>query len=83
MKAFAYCDGEIRFAFHTPEEAIEIADGPLSDLRPVIEGSARLAFDSETLLVPGVPEADDERAAVGELIAYSQRVRAALERRSV
>lgn len=49
--------------------------------RRVIEVSARHAYDGETLLVPGVPEAVDDDAAVTALIAWTRWVEPKLHAR--
>lgn len=72
--AYCYADGVILFGARIPNGALPIADGVESDLHRAIHGSARLAYDNETWLVPGVPEADDQFAGVDALIAYRERV---------
>lgn len=49
--------------------------------KDAIAAKARHAYDGETLLVPGVPEADDAEAALDALIAWEQRVLPCLARR--
>ncbi|MEW5728459.1 MAG: host nuclease inhibitor protein [Pseudomonadota bacterium] len=61
MKAFAYASGEIVFASDRPEGTLPIASGPERVLKNFISVRARHAYDGETLLVPGVPEANNER----------------------
>lgn len=46
----------------------------------VLDTLARHAYDGTTLLVPGVPEADNDDAALDALIAWCRRVRPSLER---
>lgn len=64
MIAYCFASGHIRFGQAVPAGAIEIARGRAGELREQITATARLAYDNETLLVPGVPEAsdDDEKA---------------------
>ncbi|MGO1072587.1 hypothetical protein [Lysobacter sp. CA199] len=64
MIAYCFASGHIRFGQIVPPGAIEIARGRADELREQITATARLAYDGETLLVPGVPEAsdDDEKA---------------------
>lgn len=70
MVAYCYADGEILFGATVPNGAIEIARGPELALRKHIAATARLAYDNETLLVPGVPEAADQDAKLDALIAH-------------
>lgn len=63
MIAYCWRTGRIDFGRTLPEGAIQIAKGPSKKLRPLIEVTARHAYDGKTLLVPGVPEADTEEHA--------------------
>lgn len=63
MHAYCFASGEIQFGRKVAEGAILIASGPAATLRSAIAPAARLAYDNETLLVPGVPEAADQKAA--------------------
>lgn len=47
----------------------------------VLETQARHAYDGKTILVPGLPEADDDDQALDALIAWCRRVEPALARR--
>lgn len=76
--AYCYADGVILFGRTVPAGALPIADGIESDLHRAIQGSARLAYDNETWLVPGVPEAGDQIEGVDALIAFRTRVHAHL-----
>lgn len=71
---FAYCwaSGVIEFGAKVPAGAIEIARGKERLLQKEIGATARLAYDNETLLVPGIPEATDQRAA-GDALAVHLR----------
>lgn len=73
---YAYCfaDGVIHFGPTIPDGALPVADGVESDLRRAIQGSARLAYDNRTWLVPGVPEAAHQFDGVDALVAYRRRV---------
>jgi len=64
MKAYAYRSGQIEFGNTVPSGALPII-GPdkRSIPRDRIEAGARLAYDGKTLLVPGIPEAEDDNAA--------------------
>lgn len=67
MKAYCWASGQIEFGRRVPEGAILMAEGPAKPLRDVIGATARLAYDNKTLLVPGVPEAPDEKQACDAL----------------
>jgi len=67
MKAWCWANGVIEFGKHEPIGAIEIAAGPAKPLRDFISARARHAYDGETLLVPGVPEAADQTEGVDAL----------------
>ena len=70
MYAFCWATGVISFGEIVPEGAIFIAFGPLKKVRALIWGTARLAYDGHTFLVPGIPEADDQIEARNALSAY-------------
>lgn len=70
MKAYAWRSGRIDFGRKTPEGALAIASGPAKKIKGVICVTARLALDGVTLLVPGIPEAANDDAALDALIAY-------------
>ncbi len=74
MKTFvASCDraGVIRFTRRLPRGTVPLLRGPLRTLRNRIEPVARHAYDGKTLLVPGVPEAPNENAAMDALIRWA------------
>lgn len=73
---YAYCfaDGVIDFGSTIPVGALPVADGIERDILRSIHGTARLAYDNETWLVPGVPEAADQFDGVDALAAYRKRV---------
>lgn len=73
--AYCWATGVIGFAATEPEGAITIASGPDKQVRELIAGTCRLAHDNKTWLVPGVPEAADQTAAVDALIAYRNWIR--------
>lgn len=67
MRAWCWANGVIEFGRHVPVSAIESASGPKRPLREYISVMARHAYDGETLLVPGVPEAEDQEHGVDAL----------------
>lgn len=82
MKHFAYCDrtGTIDFGTHLPEGRLPIAtvDHNQALLREAVEPLARRAYDNETLLVPGIPEADSPDQAIAALVTFRERVAKAM-----
>lgn len=70
MRAYCYASGLIEFGRHVPEGALPIARGPARKLRDFIDAVSRHAYDGETLLVPGVPEAPDQSAGLNALQAW-------------
>lgn len=65
--AYCYASGQIEFGLTIPVGAIEIARGTPRAVRRDITATARLAYDSKTLLVPGVPEAANQDQALAAL----------------
>lgn len=70
MRAYCYASGLIEFGARLPDGALPIARGRDKPLREFINGVARHAYDGETLLVPGIPEATDQDAALDALFAF-------------
>lgn len=75
MKAYCYASGLIEFGNRVPSGALPIARGPEKKLSAFIEVMARHGYStkvvkgrptkipgSETLLVPGVPESQDDQS---------------------
>lgn len=70
MKAYTWRSGRIDFGRKTPEGALEIVSGPAKKIKDVISATSRLAYDGVTRLVPGIPEAANDDAALDALLAY-------------
>lgn len=70
MRAYCWASGQIEFGSHIPEGALPIARGPARRVRGFIEAVSRHAYDGETLLVPGIPEAPDQSAALKALHSW-------------
>lgn len=68
--AFCWASGLIQFGTRLREGAIEIARGRKSIVRREITATARLSYDSKTLLVPGVPEATNQAEAAAMLMIH-------------
>jgi hypothetical protein len=73
--AYCYASGQIEFGRRVPDGAIQIARGPAAALRELIYGTARLAYDNKTWLVPGIPEAPDQKEAGDALGRYMDWIR--------
>lgn len=85
MRAYCWASGLIEFGRKLPDGALPIASGPAKPLRDFIEVRARHGYrtklvdgrptkipGTETLLVPGIPEAADQSAAGDALFAFRQ-----------
>lgn len=70
IHAFCWASGEIEYGTEVPKGAIRIATGPESSVRHLIYATARLAYDNKTMLVPGIPEAQDQKAKVAALSSW-------------
>lgn len=70
MRAWCWASGQIEFGRHIPEGALPIARGPARKVREFIETVSRHAYDGETLLVPGIPEAPNQSVALDSLHAW-------------
>lgn len=81
--AFCYASGQIGFAAKCPNGALPILRGKDKDVRDFVAGVARHGYNtrevrgrptkvpgSECLLVPGLPEAPDQAAALDKLHAF-------------
>lgn len=68
--AYCFASGRIEFGATQPKGALPIVSGEEERIRRLIGATARHAYDGETLLVPGVPEAPDQIAGVDALIRF-------------
>lgn len=76
--AWAWANGLIEFGDAVPEGAIKIAEGPVVDLKLKVGVAARhgQGRSAGKMLVPGVPEAETEKArgdALSEWLAWLSR----------
>ncbi|MEO1670167.1 MAG: host nuclease inhibitor protein [Cyanobacteria bacterium J06631_2] len=69
---YASCDrrGVIEFGEKVPEGNLPLHYGEEAQVKERISVVARHAYDNKTLLVPGVPEADNDDEAVDKLSAW-------------
>lgn len=80
MAQYAYCwrSGKIEFGPKVPAGALPIGRGG-KVFREKVEVHARLSRDdNETLLVPGIPEANNSNEAIAALSAFTHRIADAL-----
>lgn len=70
MHAYCFANGVIGLGRRTPKGAIVFARGPAKAVRDLVARSSRLAYDNVTWLVPGVPEAPDQEAAMTALLTH-------------
>jgi hypothetical protein len=71
-KIYAVCDrrGVIEFADTVEDGMLLVARGYPRQLRDLIDATSRHAYDGKTLLVPGVPEAANDDAALDALLRH-------------
>ncbi|WP_236665124.1 hypothetical protein [Aeromonas dhakensis] len=73
------------FGDETPDDALPIycvvdaSTAEVERLKESVGVLARHAYDNKTLLVPGIPEAEDMSAAYDALIKFNCRVRHHME----
>ncbi|CNE95868.1 TPA: host nuclease inhibitor protein [Yersinia enterocolitica] len=72
--AYAWASGLIEFGKTLPNGALPVIKGLEKEVRESIEINARHSRINEQLLVPGVPEANDQREGCDALIHFTQRV---------
>jgi hypothetical protein len=74
MKAFCYRSGLLEMATEVPAGALELAEAPEDIMIDAILGSARLSRTTDQWLVPGVPEANTDEAALDAAISYQKHL---------
>lgn len=74
--AYCWASGLIEFGDATPKGAIPIMRGPEKYVRDTIEVHARHAYEKGKLLVPGIPEVEDDVEKAEALDAFGVRLRA-------
>lgn len=72
---FCWRTGVIGFSRRVPKGALPLVSGPLRRLRNITLAIARHAHDGKTLLVPGVPEADTNLAALQAARRFKDELR--------
>lgn len=74
MIAYCYRNGVIKFGKTEPKGALEISRGSGKTWKAKISARARLHFDGKTLLVPGIPEAKNNKEAIDALLKFTKFV---------
>lgn len=69
MRAFAYRSGLIDIAEEIPDRSMPLAEAEYDLLVHAVQATCRMSYKNEPL-VPGVPEAVDESAALDAVLAY-------------
>lgn len=65
MHAYCFRSSKIDFGADMPKGTLPLGRArSAKKLREIVEVNARHAYDGETLLVPGIPEADTEDDAL-------------------
>ncbi len=67
-------NGELKFSTSPTFEGLIIAEGSGKKWRQQIEVLCRLAYDGDTYLVPGVPEAENQNDALKAVIKFRHTV---------
>ncbi|MBN9530541.1 MAG: host nuclease inhibitor protein [Alphaproteobacteria bacterium] len=80
MIAYCWRTGQIGLGRRAPRGTITIVSGPGRRLRRLVEARARLAYDNTTMLVPGIPEAESEVAALKALQRFGEWIKRDLSR---
>ncbi len=88
LRAYCYASGLIQFGRSMPSGALPVARGPAKAVWEFIEVKARHGYKtrkikgrptkipgSDCLLVPGVPEAPGQMAAVDALLAWKRWIK--------
>lgn len=77
MMAHIVChrSGEAFVSRRVPKGTMKIVTGHGRRLKRVLCACARHAYDGKTLLVPGLPEADNDLQAINAVKAFEQMLR--------
>lgn len=80
LTAFCWRSGLIQMAEQAPEGALVLASGPATLLAQTIDSIGRLSADNQSHLVPGVPEAVSDDAALDAVIDFQKFLNKRLSR---
>lgn len=76
MYAHCYRSGEIEISSENHiAGCLLIAEGTMDELETKLSARARHAYDGETYLVPGVPEANDDNQAFHAVDVFKKRMK--------
>lgn len=70
VSAYCFASGEIQLGKRVPGGAVVLVTGPRSELKREIDVVARLAYDNQTQLVPGLPESRSVESAIKAVVAF-------------
>lgn len=70
MRAYCFRCGTIEFGRKIPDGALPLIQGPKKAIESRVLARARHAYDGKTLLVPGIPEAIDDDAALSSYQSF-------------
>lgn len=73
-KIICWRSGEAEIVSRAPVGSATLMTGPRSRLEKLLSVHARHAYDGKTLLVPGLPEAGDDDAAVRAVRLFQLRL---------
>ncbi|EOX0566355.1 host nuclease inhibitor protein [Klebsiella pneumoniae] len=74
VTAYSWASGLIEFGETYPDGALPIITGEEKRVREIIEVRARHSRTNQQLIVPGVPEADNQHDACSALIRFTEIV---------
>ncbi len=84
IKAYVWGNGVVEFGHETPEGAIEFANGQGEEFIESIQVRCRIAYpideegkkQPDQWLMPGVPEAENEKEALDAVVRFKRRIEA-------
>ncbi|WP_043062120.1 hypothetical protein [Brucella anthropi] len=81
--AIAYCwrGGDIQIGRRLPKGAIKLGSAHGIRLKRAVSVCARHSYDGQTLLVPGIPEADNDTEALEAVQRFREQLSRRLERK--
>lgn len=70
LHAYCFASGEIEFSENIPDGAVHIKKNCSQEDIAKIKVRSRLSYDGKTHLVPGVPEADNQREGMDAVFRF-------------
>lgn len=74
ITAHVFRSGLVKFDRTTPEGALEVARGPEKLVNAVVGVMSRHAYNGVDLICPGVPEAENDDAALDAVIEFEKQI---------